>query len=306
MTTLERDGVSSAFYDAGRGALLLYMYAPSPQILRYSYSGATGWTSSPLVVAFPGAGAMSASADGAKIFVGFQDPTPLSTDLGVWEVDPVALTVLKTTKETLMPVLAAPVSMSVANDGLTIMTFAQNNPMTYSELRPELNLLVPNPSALGGLTASSLDGSIVVMTGGGPDATGGAEWNASNEQLTIANFGQQSQPPSVNRDGTRTVVLAVVYDANFAVLGNLPATTAASILAPSAAKAYTWDTNGITGTVRTFDISAAPVAGQFPEVGTGVTPPGTYVGQFARMAISPDGGTLFLAGQNNIAVMPAP
>jgi hypothetical protein len=301
-------GVSNIFYDAGRGALLVYAYSPypSPEILRYSYSSATGWSASPLVATFPGAGAMCFSADGAKIFVGFQDPTvPSSLDLGVWEIDPVTLAVLKTTTETLSPVLAAPESISVANDGLTILSFAQNAPMTYSELRPGFNPLVPNGQEIGGLTASSLDGSVVALTGGGPQQDIGALWNASSEQLTTMTFSQSGQP-GLNRNGTNLVIGAAVYGAQFTLAGSLPATTAASILSPTSAKAYTWDTNGTTGTVRTFDISAAPVGGQFPEIGTGVTPPGTYLGAYVVMAISPDGGTLFLAGTNHIAVMPAP
>lgn len=302
-------GVTNVFYDAGRGALLVYVESPypSPEILRYSYSSATGWSASPLAVTFPGAGAMCFSADGAKIFVGFQDQTiPSALDLGVWEVDPVTLAVLKTTKETLTPVLAPPESMSVANDGLTILSFRQNAPMAYSELRPGLNPLVPNGAEIGGLTGSSLDGSTVAMSGGGPQQDTGAVWNASNEQLTTINFAQTSWQPGLNRNGTNLVIGTAVYDGQFALLGSLPVTTAASILSPTSAKAYTWDTNGTTGTVRTFDISAAPVGGQFPEIGTGVTPPGTYLGAYAVMAVSPDGGTLFLAGTNHIAVMPAP
>ena len=104
----------------------------------------------------------------------------------------------------------------------------------------------------------------------------------------------------------RSSDISKISRGQFALLGSLPTTTAASILSPTSTKAYTWDTKGTTGTVRTFDISAAPVGGQFPEIGTGVTPPGTYLGYYVVMAISPDGGTLFLAGTNQIAVMPTP
>ena len=282
--------------------------SPTTQILRYTYSSTTGWSTTPLAVAFPGAQAFTPSADGRKLFVGFQDPPPGSLDLGVYEVDPVTLTVLKTTKETMQPVLGSPISMSVANDGLAILTFSQSTAMTYSELRPGFNLLVPSQPTylIGQLTASSLDGSIVALSSGGPSQAAAGIWQSSIEQFTQpTHFGQSGQP-SVNRDGTRSANQTTIYDQNFAVLGNLPTTTVATAFSPTSAKVYTYDTNGFTGTVRTFDTSATPVGGQFPEIGTGVTPPGSYLLPYVHMTVSPDGSTLFLAGQAHIAVMPAP
>jgi hypothetical protein len=73
-------------------------------------------------------------------------------------------------------------------------------------------------------------------------------------------------------------------------------------MSPDGTKAYCF-VGGTT--LRTYDLAASPVAGLFPEIGTGTTLPGDP-GADAKIIISPDGGTLFIAGADGIVVVPTP
>jgi hypothetical protein len=130
------------------------------------------------------------------------------------------------------------------------------------------------------------------------------------------NFAILSVPPSFDRAGTRLVLrgrnqslggapVCNVYDANMQLIGTLPDTTLAVIVHPDGSRAYVLDN---AGNLRSFDLTANVMGGAYPEVGTGVA-----IGTFGetdaggvRMAITPDGGTLFIAGRGGILVQPSP
>lgn len=87
-----------------------------------------------------------------------------------------------------------------------------------------------------------------------------------------------------------------VYSNAFALLGNLPATTQASLLSHDGVFAYAVDSNG---SVRKYDLS------DFTEIGTGTTLAATP-GANPIMTISHDGGRLFIAGDQNLIIMVTP
>jgi hypothetical protein len=78
-------------------------------------------------------------------------------------------------------------------------------------------------------------------------------------------------------------------------------------MAPSGQSAYTYDLNG---TVRVFDVTTLLSAqGMFPEILPGITPsasPSTNLSNPLKMVITPDGGTVFIAGDQQIIVLPVP
>jgi hypothetical protein len=123
---------------------------------------------------------------------------------------------------------------------------------------------------------------------------------AQNQNTSIA--------PALDRSATRIVLgdsagNVYVYNNGYGFLGYLPTTTIALVLSPDASRAYTYD-----GTqIHVFDLTAAVDVNtlMFPEIGTGtaVSSPG---GTDVKMAISPDGGNLFLAGTSQIVVLPTP
>jgi len=79
-----------------------------------------------------------------------------------------------------------------------------------------------------------------------------------------------------------------------------PGDSAAVALSPDGARAYQY----VSGTLlRTFDVSS-PDQG-VSEIGAGTVLP-TDPGANPVMTVSPDGGTLFIAGANAVVVVPAP
>ena len=137
-------------------------------------------------------------------------------------------------------------------------------------------------------------------------------YDASNGALTqrpVTSSG--TDHASVSRDGSRIILVSfplsasqatTVYNASFTALGTLPADLAGFVISPDGSTAYAYFP--ATNLVRKFNLNS-PVAGGFAEVGTGtvVAAPGTL---FSSMTITPDGGTLFLAGNQRLIVLPAP
>jgi hypothetical protein len=97
-----------------------------------------------------------------------------------------------------------------------------------------------------------------------------------------------------------------VYDSQYNFLGQIGVPNAAVIDRPGQ-RVYSFDS---AGTLRTFDVSAAPAGGAtYPEVGTAITlagNPGTNTLPTPQMILTPDGKTAFIAGFSGIAVQPTP
>jgi hypothetical protein len=89
--------------------------------------------------------------------------------------------------------------------------------------------------------------------------------------------------------------------------GTLPPTIAAALLSRDGTRAIAFD--GLSRTIRVFDLAAPlePGTGRFAEVGTpgGVAPPADP-GAAPVLALSVDGRTLFLAGDDAVVVCPLP
>ncbi|MDO8989009.1 MAG: IPT/TIG domain-containing protein [Sideroxyarcus sp.] len=110
---------------------------------------------------------------------------------------------------------------------------------------------------------------------------------------------------SVSRNGSRSIIDNVVYDDSFSALGTLLPSWNDSdvvIISPEGANAYIYIKN--TGVVHKYDLTSA-IGGVFAEVGTGTAVPDAP-GDGILMAISPDGGSLIIAGTERVIVMAAP
>jgi hypothetical protein len=97
--------------------------------------------------------------------------------------------------------------------------------------------------------------------------------------------------------------ITTVYDFIGGVLttrGDLPAGLSAFVISPDGATAYAYFAAG-GGTVRKYDLTNP---GVFPQTASvAAASPGTF---FNAMTISPDGGWLFLAGNERVIILPAP
>ena len=119
--------------------------------------------------------------------------------------------------------------------------------------------------------------------------------------------------PALDRTASRIVLnKTAVYDGSYNYLGNLPATTDAVVLSPDGTRAYTFDHSG---TLMTYDLTGALVTGIYPQIGAPITLAGNpgptstgtaaiYSNAVVVMTITPDGGTVFIAGSNAVIVQP--
>lgn len=109
---------------------------------------------------------------------------------------------------------------------------------------------------------------------------------------------------AIDRDSTRFAINGRnVYDANFETFGTLPASTAAVAFSPDGKRLYTYDTT--EQAILTFDSATDRNTNALPRIGD-AAPVVAAPGNAPRMIISPDGGTLFLAGTNRLVIQPAP
>jgi hypothetical protein len=118
---------------------------------------------------------------------------------------------------------------------------------------------------------------------------------------------------SVSRNGSRIILttaersafqVTTVYDSSFSVLGVLPDSShdlRGFVISPDGTKAYAYYTG--TGLIRKFNL---PAVGGVVEVGGGTAVTSSPGSNFNAMTISADGGTLFLAGDERLIIMPAP
>jgi hypothetical protein len=313
--------VVDVVYDAERQALLVQFYdrnlQPSQnELLRFAYGG--GVWSGAIATGLPPASDFALSIDGTQILSSGWDNSALDFS-GQAVVQPLNPTTLLP----LGPEVASPAaagfgvqSLAVTNDGQAILEttnfvltgehpilgFAQL-PGTISVL-PQTTTLVSNNAAVG----ASSDGATVLVVSNSPGVPNGpavVKYDTSSGTLAQLNSFVQSGTISIDRHGTRVLLNSTdVYDQNLALLGSLPPTTIGSVLSPDAHRAYTYDS---AGSVRVFDLTAAASAGLYPEITPAISLFGSPVpSSSARLIVSPDGGTLFVALAGSVFVVPLP
>ncbi|MHB8741931.1 MAG: IPT/TIG domain-containing protein [Sulfuricaulis sp.] len=328
--------VKDLVYDAERQALLVAVDTSGGEILRYAYSNGS-WSETPTIpTAISNLMDIALSTDGQHLLALSQTALYQLNPDGTFTTDP----------PTSAPAFAIPgtvfKSLAVGNDGYAVVTTGYTTPITgtspwlYYACNP-LDNPVSSPclpafiqpatasaNAMDNATAvGSSDGSqIEIMQGDSTQTTAPEifQYLASSDTfgaLAIL-LNQNSVAPAINvytqpdtTASTTRIVLSgniannpsatYVFDGSYNNLGALPSTTLAVVVSPNSNSAYTFDSSG---QVFAFNLTAAPVGGVFTP-GTPTTPPANP-GSGVRMAISPDGGTLFLAGSSQIVVMPAP
>ena len=90
---------------------------------------------------------------------------------------------------------------------------------------------------------------------------------------------------------------------DLSLFGTLPDTTTAVVMKPNGTRAYTYDPTA--GGIVIYDICVDRDEAAYVALGA-ATPLVGDPGSGVSMIISPDGGTLFLAGSAQIVVQPTP
>ena len=284
-------------YDAERQALL-FTDPTNNRILRYALAddgSATADTTSRV-------GAIALSPDGTQLI-------RVGPDVGLFHLDPVTL-VADTTRPQ-----GAFGAFAFANDGGAVSGCFWSTGMMLCRYDMSAQAFTPLSSQWsmpGRPIFASADGGTLLLPYAGNYALD------SRVYVYDANTGALTPRPvtttgfralSMSRDASRviiadmpamSIVQATVYDAAFNVLGTLPNDSLPFVLSPDGNLAYAY--SGADGRVRKFDVSTP---GAVSEVGSGstVAPANT---EMSEMTISPDGGTLFFAGQTSVVIAPAP
>lgn len=296
--------VIDVVYDAERQALLVGRFDPtggvaSNELLRYAYTGTWG---APARRSLPGLSVLALSIDG-RTLIGGDGP---SNALQIERVDPVTLATLGVVSWNGDGFRA----MATVNDGTTVLTTDSGSVVGYVDrtrtiapLQPGALANVGDRSGLGAVA----DGSRAIVTYSRFN-TGNAspiEYVAATGQLVLQAqvVDRKASAIAASGDGLRLLFdYTDVTDAGYNLLGSLPSGGIAAVLSPDHRRAYTYNGDGV---LHAFDLTATPVSGQFPQIGSGTTLQANP-GVSAKMTISPDGGTLFIAASDAIVVQPAP
>lgn len=326
-------GAQSILYDAERSALLVGVrtsQTSSNALLRYAY--VNGSWQAPTVAAVPELGDMVLSSDGTELLAAVN--VMPSRGIAVQQIDPVTLQagVSASISESAVNDATGVDNIVMANDGNAIVangldggTIGFTQPLLYSASANTLDIFAPGfASGLGYLmfAGASGDGSIALMVQGGLTSDQPIqEYTASTGLISATHrlFTSDVNPyipgtepataPTIDTHGDRIVLNGnhgiQVFDSNLDVLGTIAEPMLGMIIRPDGTRAYVLDTSGV---LHSFDLTANVAGAAYQEVGTGVTIGTLGESETGRihMAISPDGGTLYVAGATGIVVQPSP
>lgn len=329
--------VGKLLYDAARKALLV-ADATSDKVLRYDFSGGT-WISSQAIT---GLSDIGFSGDGSQLLaVSSNAVNPL--DNAVNPLNPTTLA-LGTAVIAPTPATAGTVLKNIAmgNDGSAVVTtglppststglYIYNACNSYSITNSLCTPGFPNPQpanipALDNSTAvASEDGSLISILQGDSTQTSPPyvyQYAAASDTFSAVNvlLNQNSIAPAVSvytpanstTSTTRLVLSGTdvnnnsvinVYDGSYNLFGTLPGTTLAVALYQTATNVYAFTYDSASSQVLRYDLTTSLGGGAYSPVTSKTVPnPGAGV----RMAISPDGGNIFLAGSSQIVVLSPP
>lgn len=287
-------------YDAERRALLAVTDAGGGSIVRYPYTGAA-WGAPTEVTA--GLNDIALSAKGATLY-GIS-PTALVP------VDPVTLTSGTAVTAPSLATGAFLKNIVVGNDDVGLITtgIAGSTSTTAYLYFSVANAVIQQSNSYNNATpAMAANGTGAYLIQGDPTLANdvpGAKYSTSGNSFINATtvLRQNTVSPVISRTANRFILNGTrVYDATEALLGVLPNTTAAVVLKPDGTRAYAYDT---AGGIHVYDVSVDRDEAAYPALGA-LVPVAGDPGSNPEMIISPDGGTLFLAGSSRIVVQPTP
>jgi hypothetical protein len=294
--------VRSLIYDAQRSSLLLATDANGGTILRYPYAaGAWGAAASTAVADLRD---VALSTDGAQLVA--------AATTSVTPADPATLALGTAVAAPALPTGNFLKNIAIANNNTAVVTTTITPAaatLLYSYTVNTATLLQSATALNNATPGMSANGATIVLIQGDPSLTTAPlvyTYSASSNTITASSISlnQNSIAPVLDRDATRITLNGLnVYGADSTLFGTLPTTTVAVVLKPDGTRAYTYDSTAAA--VLTFDTSATLSGAAFVQVGAAVALAGDP-GAGIKMTISPDGGTLFIAGSNQIVIQPTP
>lgn len=294
--------IHSIEYDTRRRALVAATDAGGGQLVRFAFDGAAWQTTS---VTIPALRDAALTTDGQQLLT--------ISDSSATVVDPASLALGTAITAPSLPTGSYLSSLAFLNTNQALITTATGaytaSPL-YNFVTRTAALSQQSSQFYNGAIQGAKNQALLALTQTDPTAaTVPALYLASAATNSITASGitlnQNAVPAALDRDASRIVLNGVsVYDATAALLGTLPATTAAVALSPDGKTAYTYDTTA--DALLRFDVSTAVDAGgAFTAVGTPV-PLFAAPGGGLSMLVSDDGATLFIAGVAQLVIQPVP
>jgi hypothetical protein len=306
-------------HDPLRNALIVEYFplinnAPR-KLLRYQYQNGS-WVQTMSTTSPAGIRQVVLAPDGsALLLLTSRQTSEPNAQNAVVEMDPVTFDIRRTTQISLD--FTDSFSLSFANDGNAVISTrppgsgGQNFTYLFA-WKTNQALVRTTHYGFGDVTAGSADGSAVFVGSSAFDASTGV---FRNMQGPIGSFGcfdvcggYEISPASVDRAGNRILAGTEVGNREGMRLGQLNTNAngnLAGVINPQGTRAYVLDN---TYRLHTFDLTSAPVNGQYPEIGAPIAVPSgmplTY--SRTRMDISLDGRTGFLGTYYGVRVVPLP
>ena len=299
--------VTGLSYDADRSALLVVI---GSTLLRYAFDGASWGV--PTQVTINGLQQVSVSPDGTKLLALVVASNVETNSMSMLELDPLTLSQTASTLVTQASNgFAFPGNIAggftYANDGNAIVwsnvftgayAYGTSSRKWTALYRTDGEALAPGSALASG------DGSIVL-------SAGGYRYLASAETPqplpVMANMGVFLA--AANLTGSQFVSLQNVMDQQGQLLGQVPGSPGPMVFSPVGTQLYATQGTDPQPELHTYDLSATPSGGSYPEINTAITLPdnGSTTSAPIHLAITPDGSTVFGAGYTGgIAVQPVP
>jgi hypothetical protein len=303
--------VNDLIYDAERKSIYLVGTNSAWTFERYHFNGVTWDPADAFAVGGVGdASRIALAPNGSEILQ--------TTATQLVRINPVTLSTSFIDASSLGGTLS---DIAFLNDGSVIGTLLFSAPGNISLYRTDLqsplqfNSLSTQPDMGRRILSESGDGQKVVL----PSSDVSSSFPISVFEATDGTLSQSSvntratTQASQDRTGSTLILtsfaltasqVTTVYDSSLNARGTLPSDLTGVVVSPNGAAAYAYFSS--TSAIRKFDLSSPDGSGGFNEIGsvTAVADsPGTGL---VRMVISPDGGTLFLAGTERVIIIPAP
>lgn len=291
-------------YDAERRALIAVNNYGDGSIVRYAYDGAA-WSAPVNVVT--GLRDVALSAKGTQLYG--------ITNTAVTPVDPITLALGTAVTAPSPPANSYLKNIVVGNDDRALITtgISSSTATTGYLYDPVTAAVVQNGVALNNATpAMAANGATAIVSQGDPTLTADIavySYATSSNALatTSVSLRQNTVAPAVDRAVTRVILNGLrvygVVNNDLSLFGTLPDTTTAVVMKPNGTRAYTYDPTA--GGIVTYDVSVDRDEAAYVALGA-ATPLAGNPGSGVKMIITPDGGTLFLAGSDQIVVQPTP
>lgn len=295
-------------YDAERRALLAVTDAENGSIIRYAYDGAA-WSAP--VNSAAGLRDVALSAKGTQLYG--------ITSTAVTPIDPITLALGTAVTAPSPPANSFLKNIVVGNDDRALITngIASSTATAGYLYDPVTAAVVSNGVALNNATPTmAANGATAIVSQGDPTLTAdiavysyatSGPTSSNSLATTSVSLRQNTVAPAVDRAVSRVILNGLrvygVVSNDLSLFGTLPDTTTAVVMKPNGTRAYAYDPT--LGGIVTYDVSVDRDEAAYVALGA-ATPLVGNPGSGVKMIISPDGGTLFLAGSSQIVVQPTP